>query len=62
LIYLIGSVIGAYPHYIPYFNELIGDQKNAYKYLVDSNLDWDQALGIRDQYLLDNPEAIFEPS
>jgi len=62
LIYLIGSVLGAYPHYIPYFNELVWDQKDAYQYLADSNLDWDQAEWIRDQYLEDHPDIVLEPS
>jgi hypothetical protein len=56
-----GSVLADYPHYIPYFNELIWDQKQAYKYLVDSNLDWDQSEWIRDRYLEEHPEMILEP-
>jgi len=32
------------PHYLAYFNELIGGSGNGYKYLVDSNLDWGQDL------------------
>jgi len=59
--FLIGSVAAAYPHYIPYFNEFIGDQKNAYKYLIDSNLDWYQAEWYLHQFLEQNPEAIYEP-
>jgi len=35
------SVLSYHPHYIPYFNELIGNRINAYKYLADSNLDWE---------------------
>jgi hypothetical protein len=35
------SVLSYHPHYMPYFNELIGDRINAYKYLADSNLDWE---------------------
>ncbi|MCD6289006.1 MAG: glycosyltransferase family 39 protein, partial [Anaerolineae bacterium] len=31
-----------YPHYLEYFNEFIGGPANGYKWLVDSNLDWDQ--------------------
>ena len=61
LVYMAGSVLAAYPHYIPYFNELVWDQRDAYKYLVDSNLDWDQAEFIRDQYLTENPGVILEP-
>lgn len=33
-----------YPHYLAYFNELVGGPKEAYKYFVDSNLDWGQDL------------------
>jgi hypothetical protein len=32
-----------YPHYLAYFNEIIGPS-NGYKVLVDSNLDWGQDL------------------
>ncbi len=33
-----------YPHYLAYFNELVGGPDNGYMYLVDSNLDWGQDL------------------
>jgi 4-amino-4-deoxy-L-arabinose transferase-like glycosyltransferase len=33
-----------YPHYLAYFNQLIGGPQNGYKYLTDSNLDWGQDL------------------
>lgn len=33
-----------YPHYLAYFNELIGGAKNGHKVLLDSNLDWGQDL------------------
>ena len=33
-----------YPHYLAYFNELIGGPDNGQKYLIDSNLDWGQDL------------------
>ncbi len=32
------------PHYLSYFNELIGGPKNAFHYFVDSSLDWGQDL------------------
>ena len=41
--YLISS-LNIYPHYIAYFNELVGGPRNGYRYLVDSNLDWGQDL------------------
>jgi hypothetical protein len=31
-----------HPHYLAYFNEIIGGPRNGYKYLIDSNLDWGQ--------------------
>jgi len=38
-----------FPHYLPYFNELIDDPKNGYKYVIDSNMDWGQDLpGLKD--------------
>ncbi len=33
----------AYPHYLAYFNELV-DRRQAYRHLIDSNLDWGQDL------------------
>ena len=35
------STLSYHPHYIAYFNELIGRRVNAYRYLADSNLDWE---------------------
>jgi hypothetical protein len=37
----IGSSISAFPHYISYYNELVGIDQ-GYKYAVDSNYDWGQ--------------------
>ena len=37
----VGSI---FPHFITYFNPLVGGSKNAYHYVVDSNLDWGQDL------------------
>jgi hypothetical protein len=36
------SSLAAHPRYIPYFNELIGGQRNGYHWLADSNVDWGQ--------------------
>jgi 4-amino-4-deoxy-L-arabinose transferase-like glycosyltransferase len=38
------SSLVAYPSYLSYFNELIGGNRNADKFLIDSNLDWGQDL------------------
>ncbi len=39
-----GGTIAIAPHYLAYFNELVGGPDQGYKYLVDSNLDWGQDL------------------
>ena len=62
LIYLVASVLMSFPHYIPYFNEIVWEQRHAYKFLVDSNLDWEQAEWYLDQYLDANPAAKYNPS
>jgi hypothetical protein len=35
------SSLSYQPHYVAYFNELIGRRVNAYRFLADSNLDWE---------------------
>lgn len=37
------STLRIHPHYLAYFNELVGPE-NGHRYLVDSNLDWGQDL------------------
>lgn len=32
------------PHYLTFFNELVGGPRHGHRYLVDSNLDWGQGL------------------
>jgi hypothetical protein len=41
--YILSSA-SVFPHYLAYFNELIGGPDNGHRYLVDSNLDWGQDL------------------
>lgn len=38
------EAVSIYPHYLAYFNQLVGGPSNGYKYLRDSNLDWAQDL------------------
>jgi len=38
------SVLGIYPHYLAYFNELSGGARNGHRYFAVSNLDWGQDL------------------
>lgn len=51
--YALGTIF-VFPHFIAYFNELIGGPKNGYKYVVDSNLDWGQDLKRLSQYVEKN--------
>jgi len=44
LIWQAVSVISIYPHFLAYFNELVGGPSQAYIYTVDSSLDWGQDL------------------
>jgi hypothetical protein len=56
----ITSVARNAPHYLSYFNELVGGGKKGYKYLVDSNLDWGQDLKLLKKFLKkENVEEIY---
>lgn len=44
LIWNAWSVVRISPHYLAYFNEIVGGPANGYRFLVDSNLDWGQDL------------------
>jgi hypothetical protein len=59
-VYVVGSVVSYFPHYIPYFNELVWDRKQAYKILADSNIDWGQALGAAEDYRAKHPQVYLE--
>jgi 4-amino-4-deoxy-L-arabinose transferase-like glycosyltransferase len=52
----VGSAVWIYPHYLEYFNELIGGPKNGYKYLLDSNLTWAQDVFLVEDYIESIPE------
>ena len=51
-VWYIFSSLFAFPHYIAYFNEFVGD--NDYKYLSDSNIDWGQDLKNLKIYMKEN--------
>jgi hypothetical protein len=50
-LWYLGAPITSHPHYLAYFNEIVGGPKNGYRYLVDSNLDWGQDLGNLKAYM-----------
>jgi hypothetical protein len=41
----------SYPHYISYFNPLIGERRNAIHFLSDSNVDWGQDVKLLGEYV-----------
>ncbi|MFN8546191.1 MAG: glycosyltransferase family 39 protein [Candidatus Binatia bacterium] len=43
--------VAATPHHLAYFNQLAGEPDGAYRWLVDSNLDWGQELRHLERYL-----------
>jgi 4-amino-4-deoxy-L-arabinose transferase-like glycosyltransferase len=61
LVYLVVSVLSYYPHFIPYFNELVWDRSRAYKILADSSLVLDQNHWYVRRYLRQHPAVVFEP-
>ena len=50
-LWMVFDTVTAHPHYIAYFNQLIGDPDSGIDYLADSNLDWGQELRHLDSYL-----------
>jgi hypothetical protein len=60
-LFLVASVLANFPHYIPYFNELVLDGRLKYRILADSNLEWGQSGRYFDQYHAENPDLIIEP-
>jgi hypothetical protein len=38
------SVVSVHPHYLGYFNEVVGGPSRGWRYLADSNVDWGQDL------------------
>jgi 4-amino-4-deoxy-L-arabinose transferase-like glycosyltransferase len=61
LLYAAVSVGSYFPHVIPYFNEILTDRKQAYRFLADSNLDWGQDAWVVERFLKSNPDVILNP-
>jgi hypothetical protein len=59
--YLFVSVFSYSPYHLSYFNEIVWDRTQAYKYLADSNIDWGQGQNELWQYISDHPAAIYQP-
>jgi hypothetical protein len=59
--YLLVSTFSYYPHFLTYFNEIVWDRKTAYKYLADSNIDWEQGKLYLRGYLVEHPQTDYAP-
>ena len=49
-----GESLRIRPHYLAYFNQLVGGPENGYRHLVDSSLDWGQELPGLSRWLAEN--------
>ncbi len=58
------SALSYHPHYMSYFNELIGPRVNAYRFLADSNLDWEDRSYDIVRFRTEHPEidVVVEPA
>lgn len=54
LILQMAGVFSQYPHYLSYFNSIIGGPKYGHYYAVDSNLDWGQDIFYIKDYIENN--------
>jgi len=61
LAYLVISVLSYYPYFLSYFNEVVWNRTQAYKYLADSNLDWGEDGAQLERYLSAHPDALYAP-
>src|SRR2546427_165464 len=45
------AAVGAFPNYIPYFNEIAGGSRSGIQYMDDSNVDWGQGMKMAADYV-----------
>ena len=50
-----------WPHYLAYFNQLVGGPRYGYRHLVDSSLDWSQDLKPLRRWLDEHPQDAADP-
>ena len=51
ILWLLGGTLAIFPHFLTYFNELVGGPANGKQYLVVSDLDWGQDMPGLKQYV-----------
>jgi hypothetical protein len=49
------SALSWHPHYVSYFNELVGPRTNAWRFLADSNLDWEDRTRDIERFRSEHP-------
>jgi len=59
--YMFVSVYSYYPYNLSYFNEIVWNRPQAYKYLADSNIDWGQSQNELREYIAEHPSAVYRP-
>lgn len=61
--WFVGSSLAAFPHYLPYFNEIAGGPANGIEWLDDSNVDWGQDLPLLRDFLTERniTDVLFAP-
>jgi Dolichyl-phosphate-mannose-protein mannosyltransferase len=52
----VASALSCHPHYMSYFNELVGPRRNAWRFLADSNLDWEDRAHDIARYAAAHPD------
>lgn len=60
ILWLAASSLSIHPHYLTYFNEIVGGADQGYRYAVDSNFDWGQDLRRLGRYVKNNEDEIEE--
>jgi 4-amino-4-deoxy-L-arabinose transferase-like glycosyltransferase len=61
-VYLVVSVFSYFPNYLSYFNEIVLDRTQAYRYLADSNIDWGQNKAELAKFLAQHPDYQYMPT
>jgi len=61
LLFMVAETIWFWPHYLAYFNRLVGGPRNGYRHLVDSSLDWSQDLKEVKTWLDAHPDDTRDP-
>jgi hypothetical protein len=60
--WLIVATLWIHPHFLAYFNELIGGPRRGHLYLADSNIDWGQDMKRLARYARSHPGEAFKLS